>query len=166
MLHYYRPQRSWDKVMFLLVSVILFTGGRSSASVHARIPPPRSRHPGGRHPPGRRLPWEQIPPFRGRTPMGADSPGSRYPLQEQNPLGADPQEKTSSWEQTPPSRAVHAGRYGQQAGGTHPIRMHSFYLFVTCQWIYSLYIYLVYEHNERAVKHSKSKQEPLNHLPI
>ena len=33
------------------------------------------------------------------------------------------------WEQTPPSGAVHAGRYGQQAGGTHPTGMHtcSFY---------------------------------------
>ena len=26
-IHFYRPQRSWGKVMFLLVSVILFTGG-------------------------------------------------------------------------------------------------------------------------------------------
>ena len=33
------------KVMFLLVPLILFTGG-GSASVHAGIPsPPRSRHP-------------------------------------------------------------------------------------------------------------------------
>ena len=28
----------------------------------------------------------------------------------------------------PPPGAVHAGRYGQQAGGTHPTGMHSFYL--------------------------------------
>ena len=32
--------------------------------------------------------------------------------------------QTPSWEQTPP-RAVHAGRYGQQTGGTHPTGMHT-----------------------------------------
>ena len=32
-------------------------------------------------------------------------------------------------DQTPPPSAVHAGRYGQQAGGTHPTGMQScFYL--------------------------------------
>ena len=36
------------------------------------------------------------------------------------PPGAD----TPSQEQTPPG-VVHAGRYGQQAGGTHPTGMHS-----------------------------------------
>ena len=49
----------------------------------------------GRHPPGADTPQEQTPP------PGADTPP----------------------EQTPP--AVHAGRYGQQAGGTHPTGMHS-----------------------------------------
>ena len=29
------------------------------------------------------------------------------------------------WAGTPPLGAVHAGRYGQQAGGTHPTGMHS-----------------------------------------
>ena len=37
------------------------------------------------------------------------------PDQRQTPLGAD----------TPP-RTVHAGRYGQQAGGTHPTGMHTY----------------------------------------
>ena len=44
----YRPQRSWGKVMFLHVSVILFTGGgRSclSACWETRPPTPGSRHP-------------------------------------------------------------------------------------------------------------------------
>ena len=35
--HFYRPQRSWVKVMFLQASVILLTG-EGSASVHAGIP--------------------------------------------------------------------------------------------------------------------------------
>ena len=50
------------KVMFLLVSVILLTGG-VSASVHAGIP-----HP----------PWEQTPP-REQTSPGADTPRADTP---------------------------------------------------------------------------------------
>ena len=50
----YRPQRSWGKVMFLHVSVILLTRG-GSASVHAGIAdPPGSRHPPRSRPPGSR----------------------------------------------------------------------------------------------------------------
>ena len=52
----YLPQRSWGKVMFLHVSVILFTWG--SASVHAGIPPTS----------GSRTPPEQTPP------PGVDNP--------------------------------------------------------------------------------------------
>ena len=50
----------------------------------------------------------------GRVPGQVHSPG-RYPL---------PRAGTPPWVSTPP-RAVHAGRYGQQAGGTHPTGMHS-----------------------------------------
>ena len=49
--HFYRPQRSWDKVMFLQVSVILFTKGRWwYSSMHCRWYPsmPCSRSPRGR----------------------------------------------------------------------------------------------------------------------
>ena len=69
--HVYRPQRSWGKVMFLHVSVILFTGGVCLSAC-----------------------WDTTPP-------------------EQTPPG-----------QAPPG-AVHAERYGQHAGGTHPTGMHS-----------------------------------------
>ena len=61
---YYRPQRSWVKVMFLQASVILSTGGVS-----------------GR---GTPLPWQGDPPRQGdtppeQTPLGPDPPppGSR-----------------------------------------------------------------------------------------
>ena len=37
---------------------------------------------------------------------------------------------THPWAGTPPG-AVHAGRYGQQAGGTHPTGMHS--CFIKCE---------------------------------
>ena len=52
------------KVIFLHLSVILFTGGGVSASVHAGIPhTPWSRHPPEQtHPRGADTPQEQIPP--------------------------------------------------------------------------------------------------------
>ena len=52
--------------------------------------------------------WDTTPPPCEQTPSGADL----------GPPRSDP----PSWEQTHPS-AVHAGRYGQQAGGTHPTGM-------------------------------------------
>ena len=59
----------------------------------------------------------------GHTPPGTRGSPSRtrgrHPL-EQTPQGAD----TPYQEQTPPG-AVHAGRYGQQAGGKHPTGMQS-----------------------------------------
>ena len=64
------------KVMFLLVSVILLTGG-VSASVHAGIPhpPPQSRHsqtpPGSRHPLVADTPRSRHPPPRADTPPGS-----------------------------------------------------------------------------------------------
>ena len=60
--------------------------------------------PLGRHPP------EHNPP--GANPLGHHLPGSRHPLGEDTP-----------WN---PPCTVHAGRYGQQAGGTHPTGMHTF----------------------------------------
>ena len=57
----YRPQRSWGKVMFLHVCVILFTGG-GSASVHAVIPTPWQGGPSGKE-----------------TPRQGDAPGKADP---------------------------------------------------------------------------------------
>ena len=54
--HFYRPQRSWGKVIFSQASVILLTGG--SASVNAGIPPGAEhagrygQRAGGTHPTG------------------------------------------------------------------------------------------------------------------
>ena len=84
------------KVIFLHLSVILFTWGMS-ASVHAGIPhthtweqtppqsghpreqpPPRAATPPEQTPPGADLPLEQTPPPPNRHPPGADTPpGSR-----------------------------------------------------------------------------------------
>ena len=50
--YFYRSQRSWDKVMFLHVFVILFTEGGLPHCM-LEYPPPQTRTPpGSRHPPG------------------------------------------------------------------------------------------------------------------
>ena len=117
---YYRPQRSWAKVMSLQVCVILFTGGclpQCMLGYHT----PRSRHP-----PRPDSPWEQTPPGadtpQGRHPPGyshthpktrhtpgADTPQSRHPLeqtppQDQTPPGSRPPWSRHPLGQTPPSR--------------------------------------------------------------
>ena len=104
MCSFYRPQRSWVKVIFSQASVILITGG-GSASVHAGIP--LTPLPLG---PGR-------PPRLGRPQDQADTlarPG-RHPY----PPGPG--------RHTPPPRAEHTWRYGQQVGGMHPTGMQSCY---------------------------------------
>ena len=65
--HFYRPQRSRAKVMFLQASVILSTGG-VSASVHAGIPHPPEQSPRNRAPLGADTPLEQTPPGK-QTPV-------------------------------------------------------------------------------------------------
>ena len=65
------------KVIFLHLSVILFTEG-VSASVHAGIPPPQEQ-----------------------TPPKADTPQGRHPPKADTPLGPDPPEQTPPGKQTP-----------------------------------------------------------------
>ena len=57
---YYRPQRSCGKVMFLHVSVILFTGRGGSLSGR----PPRTETTPGQRPPRQRPPPDRDPPPR------------------------------------------------------------------------------------------------------
>ena len=107
----YRPQRSWGKAIFSQASVILFTdggGGGGSALVHAGTPPPSGKaNPPARKPP---LARQTAPTQQGRPPTVARRP----PWQGRHPC------------------AVHAGRYGQQAGGMHPTGMQ--FLFCYCYW--------------------------------
>ena len=74
---YYRPQRSWGKVIFLHVSVILFTGWGDLPHCMLEYTPPDQRQtpPRGRHTP------------RTRHPPGADTPPGVDPP-EQTPLPA------------------------------------------------------------------------------
>ena len=70
-LYCYQQQRSWAKVMFLQLSVMLSTGG--SASVHAGIPPLKSRQP-----PRNRHPLKKQTP-----PQEADTPKKQTPPKKQ-----------------------------------------------------------------------------------
>ena len=122
---YYRPQRSWAKVIFSQACVknSVHSGGRVSASVHAGIPP-RSRHPP--EPPGSRPPQSRHPP-------GADTP------RPDTPLGADPPEQTAPQSRSPRADSTQTGHpptqahpprkqtpaYGLQAAGMHPTGMDS-----------------------------------------
>ena len=101
---FYRPQRSWGKVMFSQACVILFTGGCLPQCMLGYHTPPRSRHPPGAD-----------------TPQSRHTAWSRHPPQEQTPPG----EHTPPEQTPPPPGAEHAGRYGQHAGGTHPTGMQS-----------------------------------------
>ena len=94
----YRPQRSCEGYVF--TPVCLSTGGGGSASVHAGIPPPRTRHPPGPDPP------------RTRQPPGPDPPRTGHP-----PPGTSP----------PPGAGTPPQQMATIADGTHPTGMHSCY---------------------------------------
>ena len=83
------------KVIFLHLSVILFTRGGLPQCMVRYPPPSRSRHP-----PGADTPPEQTPP-RSRHPPEQTPPRSRHPHGSRHPL---PQE------QTPPPRSRHPPR--------------------------------------------------------
>ena len=84
----------------------------------------------GYHTPGSRHPREQAPPWS-RQPLGAGTPTqqapqhSRHPNTAGTPTQQAPQHSRHPIPGTPPSGAVHAGRYGQQAGSMHPTGMQS-----------------------------------------
>ena len=116
---FYRPQTKFAKVMFLHVSVILSTGGGVPGQVHPRDQVhPQTRYPslGPGTPPDQVHPQDQVHPLEPSTP----------PLDQVHPTGpGTPWDRYSPWDQVHPPGAVHAGRYGQQVGDTHPTGMHS-----------------------------------------
>ena len=99
-LFYYRPQRSWAKVMFLQASVILSTG-ECLPQCMLGYHPPGSGHPlGADTPPGANTPRDQTSPGGRHPPPGADTPpGTRHPLP-----GADTPPGT-----TPPPQEADSG---------------------------------------------------------
>ena len=100
------------------LSVILFTGGEylGRYTPWAGTPLPPSRYtPGQVHPHPQQVhscPPAGTPPWAGTSPPGKVHPQQIHPPGQVQPPGA-----------------VHAGRYGQQAGGTHPTGMHSSFVF-------------------------------------
>ena len=96
-----------------------------SASVHAGIPllprrlPCQGDTPLVRRPPGKETPWQGDPLAR-RPPGKETSPG------KETPLAKRPPGKETPLARNPPC-ALHAGRYGLQAGGMHPTGMQSCY---------------------------------------
>ena len=115
---YYRQQRSSGNLMFLHLSVILFTGRRCGRHPSGQTPPwtdtPPGRHPLDIHPQGRH-PWadtpRQTPP--GHTFPWADTPLGRHPL-GQTPLPTDPLQADNP----PPT-------LGRHPGNTSPCAVHA-----------------------------------------
>ena len=99
-------------LVFTCVCDSVHRGG--SAPLHAGIHPPQDQRQASPSPDQR-----QAPP-RADTPVGPVTP---HP----GPEGT-PQEQTPPQTRHPPS-TVHAGRYGQQAGSTHPTGMQSCFCF-------------------------------------
>ena len=87
---YYRPQRSWAKVMFLQASVILLTGG-GVYTPQDQTPPgadtPRTRPPRADTPPQSRHPQNQTPPPE-QTPPWTRPPRVDPPREQTPPPGS------------------------------------------------------------------------------
>ena len=81
------------KVMFLLVSVILLTGGLPQCMLGY---PPGAATPQSRHSPG------ADPPPPGADPPGADTPPEQTPPEADTPQSRHPPGADPPWEQTPP----------------------------------------------------------------
>ena len=90
------------------------------------------------------------PPMTRYTPVPGTPPRTRY-----TPLGPG----TPPWDQVHPLRpgtpsrtrytpgTVHTGRYGQQAGGTHPTGMHSYHVTIFNYVIIHFEQYLLSSHH-------------------
>ena len=105
-------KRSWGKVMFLHVFVILFTGGRWYPSMHCRWYPsmPCSRSRG----------WYPSMPCRSPGPYpGGKLRGLARGVSRPTPRGVS----QHALGQTPPHTHM-----ATAAGGTHPTGMHSCFL--------------------------------------
>ena len=78
--HHYRPQRSWAKVIFLHLFVILFTGGFCLNACWDTIPPDQTPPPFRHHPPDLAdPPRPDRPPGTWQTPWTRQTPRIRYP---------------------------------------------------------------------------------------
>ena len=112
-------KRSLGKVMFLHLSVILFTGwgvcipACNGANTPWADTPPWADSPTGRHPRGRQTPPDRHPTPLDRSPWADNPPGQTTPLGRHTPRRTQPTPDTIG--------------YGQQVGGTHSTGMHTCY---------------------------------------
>ena len=151
----YRPQRSCGQGnIFTPVCHSVHRGGGLPQCVMGCHPPhPRSRHPPEQTPPEQTPPGADPPSSPEQTPPREADSSIRstsgryasywnaflfYMCQSFCPQGWGVLGQVPHWDQvhppgpgTPPG-AVHAERYGQQAGGTHITGMHSclFFIFI------------------------------------
>ena len=107
--HFYRPQRSYGKVMFSQASVILFTGGRRS---------PSGRTPPSGDPSGQRNPQTETPSLWTETPLDIDP----LPQTETPPPDKDPPPGQG------PPRTVTSVRYASYCTA---------FLFILLFWLFS-----------------------------
>ena len=109
---------------------------QGGGKVPGQVPPGPGTHPRTRYTPlgPGTHPWDQVhPPGPGTPPDQVNPPGpgtpprTRYTPQDQVHSPGTRYTPTTRYtpDQVHPLGAVHAGRYGQQAGGTHPTGMHS-----------------------------------------
>ena len=135
---FYRPQRSWAKVIFLQACVCPQGGRGVCLSACWDTSPREADPPESRHPPEQTTPQEADPP--GSRPPGLGTPPqSRHPPEQTHPpLGRPPWEQTPPqtrhppWEQTPPDQAppqeqtpreqTHPLEQTPPGPGTHPPR--------------------------------------------
>ena len=92
------------------------------------VPPgqvhPQAGTPLDRSSPQTGTPPSQVHPLARYTPLAGTSPQAGNPPGQVHPPAGTPPARYPSGQVHPPL-AVHAGRYVQQAGGTHPTGMHS-----------------------------------------
>ena len=130
----YWLQTKFAKVMFLHLSFCSRGGGGSTwaGTSLGKYTPTRYTLLGSKPPragtsPGRYTPRQMHPLSRYTSPAGTPSPRQVHPRAGTPPAGTPPAGTPPAG--TPPAGtppgAVHAGRYGQQAGGTHPTGMQS-----------------------------------------
>ena len=120
-LNYCRPQRSWGKVMFLQVCVILFTGGEYLTPPRGQVHTPQDQvshlPPDQVHPPPRAryptetmyTPLDQVQcPGPGTPPWTRYIPRTRYPPGPGTPPGTwhPPRPGTSPDQVHPPPRGM------------------------------------------------------------
>ena len=114
---YYRPQRSWFKVMFLQASVIQLIGGCLPQCMLGYPPeqmPPWSRPP---------TPWSRHPPLLEQTPLSRPPKQTPAPLEQTPPRADTPQSRHPPGADTPPEQTLPQSRH--PPGVDTPLQAHS-----------------------------------------